>query len=135
MPEVVLCGYWSGWSGVVTMRRTAEFQAVYYLLTGVWAVLGRRSFEAVSGRKHDYWLVRTLGALTAVIGASIWGQSRRDGSPALLAGGSAAAFAVSDTVYVARGRIPLVYLLDAVPQVCFFVAWIRGGVRRDAVHG
>ena len=35
------------------------------------AILGRRSFEAVTGPKIDYWLVRTVGGLLVAVGAVI----------------------------------------------------------------
>jgi hypothetical protein len=46
----------------------ATTQAAYYLMTGLWPLFHRRSFEAVTGPKTDYWLVRTVGVLVAAIG-------------------------------------------------------------------
>ena len=46
-------------------RRILQAQGAYYVATGVWAVVDRRGFETVSGRKTDYWLVRTVGLLAA----------------------------------------------------------------------
>ena len=63
-----------------TSRRTTilRAQGAYYVLSGLWAVVDRRGFETVTGRKTDYWLVRTVGLLAAAIGASLLtGSSRR----------------------------------------------------------
>ena len=35
-------------------RRVAQVQSVYYLFTGVWPLLFRRSFEAITGRKQEF---------------------------------------------------------------------------------
>jgi len=43
----------------------------------------------------------------------------------LVAAGSAAALATIDTVYVAKGRISPVYLLDAVAEIGLVVGWAR----------
>jgi hypothetical protein len=37
----------------------AAIQAAYLVSGGVWPI-HRRSFERVTGRKHDFWLVRTV---------------------------------------------------------------------------
>ncbi|MBV8580277.1 MAG: hypothetical protein JOZ86_06540, partial [Candidatus Eremiobacteraeota bacterium] len=39
--------------------------AAYYLATGLWPLLDMRSFELVTGRKTDRWLVKMVGALAA----------------------------------------------------------------------
>src|SRR5690348_8188341 len=96
------------------VRRLAALQAVYWLLTGLWPLLHMQSFQAVTGPKVDGWLVRTVSALIAVIGATI-GLARRRGridvDTALLGGASAVALATVDVVGVAVGRISPVYLL------------------------
>lgn len=105
----------------------AVVQAVYYVLTGVWPVVHIRSFMAVTGPKRDLWLVRTVGVLVTVIGAAI-GLAARSGriTPEIvvLAAGSAAALAAIDVVYVARGTIPKVYLLDAAPEAALAALWL-----------
>ena len=57
-------------------RRAADWQAAYYVLTGIWPLLARRSLEAVTGRKRDSWLVQTVGGLVAVTGAALATASR-----------------------------------------------------------
>ena len=52
-------------------RALAAIQAAYLVSSGVWPILHRRSFERVTGRKQDFWLVRTVGGLAAASGASL----------------------------------------------------------------
>jgi hypothetical protein len=92
-------------------------QGTYYVLTGAWAVLHRRSFEAVSGPKTDYWLVRTVGLLAVSIGtALVLGARRERPSPGTvaLAVGAGASFTAVDLAYVATRRISPIYLGDAL---------------------
>jgi hypothetical protein len=87
-----------------------------------------RSFEAVTGPKVDRWLVKTVGALVAVIGCALaLASRRRQLTPeiVLVAAGSAAALAAIDTVYVAKRRISPVYLLDAVAEIVLVAGWAR----------
>jgi hypothetical protein len=109
-------------------RLIATRQAGYYLMTGIWPILHLRSFEGISGPKVDRWLVKTVGALIAVIGAVIglatW-RRRLTPEIELLAIGSAVSLAAIDIVYVARRRIRWVYLLDAAAEVGLVVSWIN----------
>jgi hypothetical protein len=107
-------------------RRTALFQATYYVATGGWPVVSRRSFEAVTGRKNDYWLVETVGALASVIGATLGVaayRNRVNAELALLGIGSAVGFAAIDVIYGASGRISRVYLVDAAFQIGIVSKW------------
>jgi hypothetical protein len=108
--------------------RLARFQAAYYVATGVVPLVSMRAFEAVTGAKTDRWLVKTVGLLVAAIGSGLALASyRRQLSPemALVAAGSAAALATVDMVYVAKGRISPVYLIDAVIEAGVLAAWLR----------
>jgi hypothetical protein len=115
-------------------ERLAVGQGAYYLATGVWPLLHMRSFLAVTGPKTDLWLVKTVGALVGVIGVALLEAGRRgrvSRETALLAGGSAATLAAVDVVYVSRGRIPPVYLLDALPEMALAAAWAGTEVLRE----
>ena len=93
---------------------------------GLWAVVHRRSFEAVSGPKFDYWLARTVGGLLTVIGILLVQASRRNRiTPeiTLLAVGSSAVLTSIDVVYTAKRRIRPVYLLDAVANIGLILGW------------
>jgi hypothetical protein len=109
-------------------------QGAYYVASGVWPLLHMRSFEAVTGPKVDRWLVKTVGLLVATTGGALLASARgglgRD--VALLGLGSAAALAAVDVTYVAKRRIPPVYLLDAVPEVLIAVAWALAWPARRA---
>ena len=117
--------------------RLALAQGVVYLVSGVWPLVHMRSFEAVTGRKTDRWLVKTVGALvTAIGGGLVLAGRRRRTTPeiALLAGGSALGLAAIDVVYVAKGRISPVYLLDATIELPLAAAWAVIW-RTTAAHG
>jgi hypothetical protein len=101
-------------------------QGVFYLVTGVWPLVSIRSFEMVTGPKADRWLVKTAGVLITAIGAALtlagW---RRRVTPEmrLLAICSALGLTGIDVVYVRRGRISKVYLLDALAELGLVGAW------------
>jgi hypothetical protein len=111
------------------LRRIAQIQAAYFLVTGIWPFLSRRSFEAVTGPKQDYWLVQVVGSLVAVIGASLAAASRQDRaletSPLqILAIGSAASLGAADVAFAARRRISRIYLADAAAEAALVGAWV-----------
>ncbi|HXH22421.1 MAG TPA: hypothetical protein VNN10_10345 [Dehalococcoidia bacterium] len=108
-------------------------QACYYLATGLWPILDRRTFEAITGPKREFWLVRTVGALATAIGAvlALAGARRRPSAEAhALAITSAVAFAAVDLNYVLRRRISPVYLIDALLESLLLLAWARALARR-----
>lgn len=110
-------------------------QGLYFGATGVWPIVHMRSFLAVTGPKTDLWLVKTVGALIGVVGASLVVAGRRGRigpETALLAMASAAALGAVDVVYVAKGRIPPVYLLDAVAEAGIVAAWALAGAAGEA---
>jgi drug/metabolite transporter (DMT)-like permease len=83
------------------------------------------SFQRVTGPKQDLWLVKTVGALVAVIGASLIVAGRRRTNPtdvAILAAGSALALATIDVTYVRKGRISPIYLADAAAEYVLLAA-------------
>ena len=106
-------------------RQVLAAQGAYYVATGVSPFVSRRLFEAVTGPKLEWWLVQTVGALVTVAGAGLVsaGRSGRD-TPEIagMAAGCAVALGAIETVYVARGRISPVYLLDAVLQAGILAA-------------
>ena len=109
-------------------ERVLFTHAAYLVATGVWPILHRRSFEAVSGRKRDYWLVRTVGGLATVIGLTLGDalvRGRRTREARVLAVGSSVVFAAADA-HAARAVSPT-YLLDLVVQPLFAAAWVRRG--------
>ena len=114
-------------------RTALTFQGGYYVVTGVAPFVSRRAFEAVTGPKTEWWLVQTVGAIVTAVGAVLLSGARSGRiTPELrgLAAGCAAGLAAIDTVYVARKRIALTYLLDAVAQLAMLAALRRLAMRR-----
>jgi hypothetical protein len=118
-------------------RAALSAESAYFLVTGVWPLLSYSSFEAVTGRKRDDWLVKTLGVLLVPIAVTIALGVRRP-RPAdevrVLALGSALALGVCEVVFVARRRIRPVYLLDAAIEAALTLA-ILSGRRSDQRRG
>ena len=111
----------------------ARVQGWFYLLTGLWAIVDIDSFQRVTGPKLDLWLVKTVGVLVVVIGASLLAaaRERRYGTPVLvLAVGSALGLAGIDLVYALGGRISPIYLPDAAAEIVLAVLWGIAHTRR-----
>lgn len=105
----------------------ALVQGVYFALISAWALVHVQSFMRVTGAKTDVWLVKAVGALVLVMGVALLAGAWRGWiGPDLmfLAVGSATALALVDVVYVARGTIARVYLLDALVEALLVVAWV-----------
>jgi hypothetical protein len=115
-------GYETGMWNPLSLSRA---QGGFYVVTGLWPVVHRRSFEWVTGPKVDRWLVYTVGGLLVVIGyaqrrASTprdWRHARRLGA------GTAGTLLLVDVVNVSRRRIRPTYLLDAAVEAAILVGW------------
>jgi hypothetical protein len=108
----------------------ASLQGTYFLATGIWPLVSRRTFERVTGPKVDFWLAQTVGVLVASVGATmVVGARRRRIGPELeiLAVSSAAGLAAIDLTFSLRGRISKVYLLDAAVESAIVASWALGG--------
>jgi hypothetical protein len=104
----------------------AAGHGIYWLLSGIWPIVHLRSFQAVTGPKADEWLVKTVGALLAVIGGGLLlGAKNRRVTPELeaIAVGSALSLTAIDVVYVSKGRMSKIYLLDALAHSALALAW------------
>jgi hypothetical protein len=94
------------------------------IATGAWPLLDLRSFERVTGPKHDDWLVRTVAGFAVALGTGlVW---RSDDPRAARPFGIAAAttFITADLVGVASGRLRPVYLLNATVESAFLAGWL-----------
>ncbi|MFH8624080.1 hypothetical protein ACH4A8_19620 [Streptomyces vietnamensis] len=106
----------------------ARTQGWFNLVSGMWPLVHRRSFEGITGPKADVWLLQTVSGLLVAIG---WAQIRGAGMGAgtaharRLGIGTATALFVVDVRYAASGRIRRVYLLDAGFQALWLSAWFR----------
>jgi hypothetical protein len=113
-------------------RAIAVGQGAYYAATGVWPLVHMASFEAVTGRKRDRWLVRTVGVLVAAIGGTlVAGGARGRVTPelALLGAASAVGLGIVEGIHAARGRISRVYLADAAGEAALVAAWAIAALR------
>ena len=124
----------SGYVPAMGERWIAGAQAVYYAGTGIWSLVDRRGFEAVAGRKRDYWLVQTVGTLVTSIGAALGVAAlRKRVAPELrlLGVASAVGLAAIDVRHATAGRIGRIYLADAAAQLALVAAWAaaRRGMR------
>jgi hypothetical protein len=100
---------------------------LFYLLTGLWPLVARRSFQWVTGPKTDFWLAQTVGALIAVTGFTLLAAARRryiSDDLALIAAGQALALAMVDLIMAGRGEIAATYLIDAPIELALGVAWV-----------
>lgn len=107
-------------------RFAAYAQALIYVGSGLWPVVHLRSFEAITGRKREGWLVKTTGLLIASIGLGLAVAARRRdrATAAVLGASSAASLAAIDVVYGGvKRRISPVYLIDAALQTGLVGAW------------
>jgi hypothetical protein len=111
----------------VTERRVAALQAAYYVSTGLWPLVHRRSFERLTGAKTDFWLAQTVGVTVAAIGVGLaqTATGRRPVPPELrtVACAGAAGLALVDLIFVARRRISAIYLVDAAAEAALMGAW------------
>ena len=121
----------------MNQRHVASVQAAFYVGTGVWPLVHRRSFEWVTGRKTDFWLAQTVGVVVTTIGiglAHAVSRRRRDVPPELriVAAASAAGLALVDVWFVARDRISKIYLADAAAEVALVAGWLLTRNRPDS---
>ncbi|WP_426749714.1 hypothetical protein [Myxococcus sp. Y35] len=110
---------------MLAKRDPLQVQGAYFLVTGLWPLVHLRSFTWVTGPKPEGWLVKTVGGLVSVIGATLLSACRHGRvTPELrkLAVGSAASLLVIDIVYAARRRISPVYLGDAAIEAALIAA-------------
>ncbi len=113
--------------GVAPAAPAAGLQGIYFLATGLWPLLSRRTFIRATGPKFDFWLVNTVGALVAAIGGALTLAALRRRVTAeiqLLGLGSAAALAAVDVYYYRQGKIPPVYLVDALAELFLILLWL-----------
>src|SRR4026209_2272383 len=108
------------------MAAGALAQGLYFVVSGAWALVHIESFQRVTGPKTDLWLVKTVGLLLVAIGAGLLlAVARRQFDPALvlIAMASATALLSIELVYVAKGVIARIYLLDALIEAGLLIVW------------
>ncbi|MFI0828270.1 hypothetical protein ACH4Q7_27925 [Streptomyces roseolus] len=125
---------------MTTPVSVARAQGWFNLVSGMWPLVHRRSFEGITGPKVDVWLLQTVSGLLVAIG---WAQIRGAGTGAgtadarRLGTGTATALFAVDVRYATLGRIRRVYLLDAAFQALWLRAWFRSrpGGRCAGIRG
>lgn len=101
---------------------TCWLQALYYVVFGIWPLLHRESFQAVTGPKTDHlvtghegdhWLVNTVALLITSVGVVLllaaWRQTVTL-EISMLGALSALSLATIDVLYFFRNTISPVYL-------------------------
>jgi len=109
-------------------------QGAYFLATGIWPLVSVESFQMVTGPKTDHlgtemgdhWLLITVGVLITVVAVPLLTAACRrvlHAEVILLAIGSALGLTEIEIIYVWRGAIPPIYLLDAALEVLLLFGW------------
>lgn len=118
------------------LHSALRFQAGYYVLTGASPLLSRRTFEAVTGPKRDWWLVQMVGLLAITNGFAIFIGAKRERvarETVTLSVLSALSFMTIDVVYALSGRISKIYLGDAVVEAVL-IALVESARNDDDRH-
>lgn len=109
-------------------RSVAMSHGLFWVGSGLWPIIDLKSFERVTGPKTDGWLVKTVGGLIAVVGATLVAAGARHRiTPEArgLAMGSSLVLAAVDVLYSLKRRISPLYLLDAVAELAFAATWLK----------
>jgi len=107
------------------VRFAALVQGTFYVASGLWPILHFRSFEAITGKKQEPWLVKTMGALIAAVGVTLLSGAReRKTSTKTLGIASALVLGGADIIFVGRKQIPRVYLADAIAEAALIATWL-----------
>ncbi|MDF3058886.1 MAG: hypothetical protein K0R17_3101 [Rariglobus sp.] len=108
------------------LARVAKAQGWFYLVSGAWPWISGESFQAVTGRKADFWLAQTVGLLLAITGVVLLlaARANRITREIMLLGAlQAGALMVVDVYCVFQPRTTHSYLLDCVVELGIVIAW------------
>lgn len=108
-------------------------QGIYYVVGGIWPLLSIGTFQLVTGRKRDLWLVKTVGLLLTAIGAVLISAARgKRASPEIVLLGAASAGVIGgvDVVYYRKGILRWIYLVDALIEIAFAIGWFAARRRK-----
>jgi hypothetical protein len=118
-------------------RDVARLQGAYYGVTALWPLLSRRTFEAVTGPKDDWWLVETVSLLILPIAGTLSAAAARDRvTPEieLLGAGAAGLLAASDVLVAVKRRGRWSYLIDAAASGAILAAWGKASRMKTATE-
>lgn len=101
------------------------FQGIYYFFTALWPVVHIDSFEKLTGKKRNHWLVYTV-ALLLIVSSVVFLFSGLKSGPVpvetiILSVGNALALTVIDIVFVLKNTIRKIYLLDASVEMLIII--------------
>lgn len=111
--------------------------SAYSMVGGAWPLVAPRHYERITGHKSDKWLMSAISLhfeVTAAVMARAALTERVTPEVATLVVGSSLSMAGLSLVNVARGRIPSVYLMDAVGHLVLCAGWIAGARRPGALR-
>lgn len=105
------------------MALVLNIQGWFYILTGLWPLVHMKSFELVSGPKHDKWLVKCVSLMILSSGIIFisYPESKVTATLALL---NALTLLGIDTYYVAKKVIWKTYLFDGVIEAGFVMYYL-----------
>jgi hypothetical protein len=126
---VALRGLGQAWAFFTSYPPLA--QGIYYLLLGLWPLLGIGSYQAATEYVETPWIVHSAAVLLLVIGATLClAAYRRQGTAEILtlAFGSGLGMAIVDLHLYYRG-LSWLFVLDAILQVLLMAFWLYGWQR------
>ncbi len=104
------------------------FQGLYYFITALWPLLHIDSFEVVTGKKRNHWLVYTVASLLLVSSlVYLYSGFKNASTPVetiILSVGNALALTCIDLVFVFKHKIRKIYLLDASLELLIIILLI-----------
>jgi hypothetical protein len=96
------------------------------MVAAIWALVDTESFMAVTGRKSDVWLVKTVSVLLIAVSFSflVYLYRRNDWLPPAVLGLSCCiGLMIIDCFYTFNYTIRRIYLADAVIQFILAICW------------
>jgi hypothetical protein len=96
---------------------------LYFIFTGMWALLDVQSFQVVTGQKIDIWLVKTFSGLICAVGLSFVINAFRMGEKSALYTALLClpALIIADIYYALTNIISKIYLADAAIEMIFLI--------------
>ncbi len=114
--------------GALFQRDPAEIQGAFFVLKGLWPLVRPKRVNRRLGPVREPWLMKTVGGLVFVMGATLLTAHRRGRvTPELrsLGAWSSASLLAADVSLYAGGRRSALYLADAALQALLFAAQCR----------
>lgn len=97
-------------------------QGCYYLITGLWPFIHMRSFESVTGKKTEHWLVYTVSLMlvsSALVFLYVGIYKHHSTEVLILSISNCLTLAFIDIYFSLKGIIRKIYLADAFVEIIF----------------